>query len=327
MQTRIEWGQDDAAWQAFLDGCPDATFFHGPGWYRTWELSAGFRPDCARLTFADGSEALLPLAVAPRYRGLVREAHAGLGAAYGGLVAPVPLTAAQVDEAYRLVRRRYPAIVVTGNPHAAGPHVPRGGRTAQDDTLCVALAPPEAQRALMSDSRRKALRQADKVGYALEVIEGPTEADLQRFYGLYEAHAASWAYTRWKQDEGYFRALLRWCGPGLVLFLARHEGELAGFRLVARPGRVAMALHLARAEAYEKRHVSPWLVAASLDWLAARGQAACDFMPSGRLAGVRAYKASFGATALPYETVAFESVMSGALGAFWRLTRGRRAAA
>lgn len=326
MAPQIEWGVDDQAWEAFLDRCPDATFFHGAPWYRTWEASAGFRPDAARIRFDDGAEALLPLAVAPKFRGIVQEAHAGLGAAYGGLVAPAPLTVAQADAAYQLVRRRYPALVVTGNPHAPGAHMPAGGRTAQDDTLCVALADPEGQRKAMTDSRRKALRQADKVGYELQVMEGPTEADLGSFYPLYEAHAAAWEYTRWKHDETYFRALLRHCGPRLVLFRAAHDGELAGFRLIARRGPVAMALHLARAEAYEKRHVSPWLVAASLAWLHEHGHHACDFMPSGRLEGVRTYKASFGSVALPYTTAAYDSAVSGALGALWKLTRGRKAA-
>ena len=325
MAMQIEWGLGDAAWEAFLARCPDAGFFHTPGWYRTWEESAGFRPDPALVRLADGSEALLPLAVAPKFRGLVREAHAGLGAAWGGLVAPAPLTAAQADAAYRLVRRRYPALRVTGNPHAAGAHMPAGGATEQDATLVVALRDPEAQRKAMADSRRKTLRQADKVGYALEVTERPTEADLARFYPLYAAHSATWEYTRWKHDEAYFRALLRHCGPDLVLFRALHDGELAGFRLVARRGPTAMALHLARAEAYEKRHVSPWLVAASLEWLHAQGHQACDFMPSGRLEGVRAYKASFGAEARPYATATYESAVSGALGLVWRLTRGKAA--
>lgn len=327
MGLEIEWGVGDADWDAFLDRCPDATFFHTPAWYRTWEASAGFRPDCARIRYATGATALLPLAVAPRFHGLVREAHAGLGAAYGGLVAPVPLTAGQADAAYRLVRARYPDLVVTGNPHAAGPHLPALGRLAQDDTLLVPLRVPEEQRLAMTDSRRKSLRQADRVGYMLEVIEAPTEGDLGRFYPLYEAHATSWAYTRWRHDEDHFRALLRHCGPRLVLFRALHDGELAGFRLIARRGPIAMALHLARAEAYEKRHVSPWLVAASLAWLQARGDAACDFMPSGRLDGVRAYKLSFGAEPRPYGTAASTSALGGALGALWQLTRGRRNAA
>jgi hypothetical protein len=326
MKTRIEWGVPDEHWADFLANCPDATFFHGPGWYRTWQDAAGFRPDCARIAFASGEEALLPLAVTPKFRGLVREAHAGLGAAYGGLVTPAPLTTAQAEEAFRLVREKYPDLVITGNPHAKGPHMPAGGRTGHDDTLCVPLLEPEARRKAMTDSRRKSLRQAEKVGYVLEVLEGPTEADLEKFYPLYAAHAASWAYTRWKHDARYFRALLRHCGRDLVLFRALHDGELAGFRLVAARGRVAMALHLARAEAYEKRHVSPWLVGASLDWLYDRELAACDFMPSGRLEGVRAYKASFGAEARPYSTAAFEGTVNGTLGRIWQLTRGRRAA-
>ncbi len=326
MSTAIEWGLPDAAWDAFVDRCPDATFFHAPAWYRTWEASAGFRPDCALVRFANGAEALLPLAVAPKFRGLVHEAHAGLGAAYGGLVAPVPLTAAQADAAFRLARRRYPNMVVTGNPHATGPHMPASGHLTEDDSLCLRLEAPEAQRRAMTDSRRKSLRRAEEVGYELEVVEAPGEADLARFWPLYEAHAAAWEYTRWRHDADYFRALLRHGGPRLVLFRAMHAGELAGFRLIARRGAIAMALHLARAEAYERRHVSPWLVAASLAWLQAQGDAVCDFMPSGRLAGVNAYKMSFGATPRPYATAVHTSAVGSTLGALWQLTRGRRAA-
>lgn len=327
MTCTIDWDVTDARWEAFLATCPDANFFHTPGWYRVWEDVAGFKPSPALLTFDDGTQALLPLAIAPKFRGLVREAHSGLGAAYGGLVSPRLLTPAQAEAAYAAVRRRFPDLQVTGNPHATGPHLPEGGHQPGDDTLVAPVMPDAAaQRAIMTKSRVSSLKAADKVGYTLETVTNPAEADVDRFYALYEAHSGKWAYKRWRQDAGYFRALFRRCGPDLVLFLVHHEGELAGFRIMCTRGPIVMALHLARAEAYEKKQVSPWMVERSFDWCRAQGYRWLDFQPSGRLEGVRAYKASWGSEARPYATASFQGAVGGALTALWKLARKPEAA-
>lgn len=315
----IDWEVSDAEWQALVDACPQATFFHAPAWYRAHADSRGLRIATAKVTFAGGEIAILPMAVRKQYRGLLLAAEAGIEAGYGGWIASHPLTAEQAEAATRLVRSRYPDLTVTGNPHGAGE-----GET--DFTQVIPLLPREAQLAHMSPSRAKSVQKAGREGYTLEVHEGLTEAHVDLFYALYEEHSASWAYTKHRHDRAYFRALLRHAGPKMVLFLARHGEDLAGYRILCLQGPVVIALFLGRSKAYEKRNVSPYLMGESLAWAHARGYQAFDVLPSGPLDGVREYKGSFGAASLPYGVVRHTGWAGASLGAIWRLAKGRPAA-
>jgi CelD/BcsL family acetyltransferase involved in cellulose biosynthesis len=292
----ITWDLAEADWAAFVARCPHATFFHLPAWY----MAHGYPTATALIRFEDGAEALLPLALRQRFRGLVTEAMAGIENGYGGLVSPTPLTAAQVDAAYELVRRRFPDLVVTGNPHGAYPNLPAGGPIGLDATQVVPILDREGQRKLLGSSRKKHVTRAAKAGFHQEVRTHLTAADAASFYPLYARRAAAWTYTRWVRDEAYFERLCEAAGDRLALFLAYRDGELAGFRLLGLQGPVVMDLFLATDARHDEDHVGPFLVIEPLAWLHEQGYQRFDFLPSGRLEGVKAYKASFGATPLEH---------------------------
>jgi CelD/BcsL family acetyltransferase involved in cellulose biosynthesis len=289
----ITWDLPREAWSEFLARCPEATFFHAPAWY----AAHGLPTATALVRYEDGAEALLPLALRKRYKGLLTEAASGIENGYGGLVSPTPLTAAQVDAAYELVRRRFPDLAVTGNPFGLYPNLPPGGPISLDATQVLPILDPEAQRKLLGSTRKKQVQRAAKAGFRLEVRTQLTGADAASFYPLYAERAAAWSYTKWVRDEAYFRDLCQACGESLALFLAYKDDELAGFRLLGLHGPVVMDLFLATAERHDEEYVGPHLVMEPLAWLHERGYQHFDFQPSGRLEGVKAYKASFGASA------------------------------
>lgn len=315
MKLAIDWQFGEPDWARYLEDCPHATIFHHPGWYRSHseEHEAIL---CPHVQWEDGSHAILPMLIRPKYKGLLREASAGAQNGYGGLVSPCVLSPEQVDEAYSIVRDRFPNLRAYGNPFEAfvntpsvGPH----GKRVEASTQVLPILDPEAQRRLMNDTQQKHCKRAEKHGFRFEVIQGPTPADVATFYDLYDAHSATWSYRRWVRDRRYFENLFSNLGPNLVLFLAYSEERLSGFRLVGCYGHLVMDLYLATEKDASKSHVGPYLIERPLAWCHAHGYRLFDFMPSGNLAGVYTYKASFGAQALPLVEVIHENRMGHAL--------------
>jgi hypothetical protein len=298
--TRIDWDCPLDTWHDALALCPDATFFHTPAWYQARAATADVRLKPVRFQFDDGATAVLPLAIGRKYRGLVPVAMAGLENGYGGLVSSQPLRAAQIEEAYRLVRRRYADLVVTGNPFARFEQVPAGSVQGVEMTQALSLLPRTEQLRGFAEMRARHVRQALKGPVTLEAVHGPRPAEIRRFYPLYARQAAARKYTRWVRDEAYFEALLTHAGPHLTLFLAHHEERVIGMMLVATYPPVAMQLHLVTDGAYNRLNAASLLVAEALGWCYDNGLATFDFMASGQQDGVRLFKASFGAEPRAY---------------------------
>lgn len=307
MKLAVNWQISEPDWAQYLEACPNATIFHHPGWYRSHseEHEAIL---CPHFQWEDGYHAILPMLIRPKYKGLIREASAGAQHGYGGLVSPWTLSPEQVDEAYAVVRERFPNLRAYGNPFESFVNTPPVGPQAkrlEASTQVLPILEPDAQRMRMNDTQQKHCKRAEKHGFRLEVIPGPTPAHVATFYGLYEAHSATWSYRRWVRDRRYFESLLEHLGPHLVLFLAWSEDRLSGFRLVGCYGRIVSDLYLATDKDAAKFHVGPHLVERPLAWCHAHGYKLFDFMPSGNLDGVMTYKASFGAEPLPLAEVSY----------------------
>jgi hypothetical protein len=324
MIREIEWDLAPAAWRALAERCPRATIYHTPGWSLTQRDHGGYALHTVRFVFADGKQALLPLATRKRFRGLLREAVSGVEGGYGGLASTAPLSPDQVEEAFRRVRQRFGDLVVTGSPHEAFPNLPAGKLASADPTQIIPILQPQAQLAAMSETRRGSIRRAGREGYRSEVIVAPEPSQVARFFPIYEEHAEGWGSQRWRRDERYFQTLFHHAGRDLVLFLAWHGEELAGFRILGGFGRVAIAMHLSRARPYERRHVAPFMMGETLAWCHAHGHEAVDLLASGSLEGVRSYKASFGAVERPCPVVSHTSWVGASLETLWQAGRSWR---
>ena len=152
MKATITWDVSPTAWTAFLARTPHATFFHSAGWYATHAEVSAYRANAAHLRFDDGAEALLPMAVSRRYRGLVAVAQSGIESGYGGLVSPTPLSDAHVRLAYQLVRGRYADLEVTGSPFSPCEAALLGGEPSTSGTQIVPVMAPDAPRVGMIES-------------------------------------------------------------------------------------------------------------------------------------------------------------------------------
>jgi hypothetical protein len=319
--TRVDWDCTLETWRDLLPLCREATFFHTPEWYMARAAAGRVRLSPVHFRFDDGTPAVLPLAVVRRYRGLVWEACAGLDGGYGGLVAPRPLRPAQIEEAYRLVRRRHQDLTVMGNPFATRSIVPTAAEVTMDYTQVVDLLPRTAQEHGFSEMRRHHVKAARKAGVRIEVHHGLKPSQAATVYPIYAQHASGWKYTKWLRDEAYFESLFAHAGHHLALFSAYQDDTLLGFHLVACYPTVAIQLHLTTDSAYNRLHAASLLVAEALAWCHENGLKAFDFLASGQLDGVRLFKASFGAQPHSYPIATHHGWLDQSLRTVWQLTR------
>ncbi len=294
MAMTLDWDVPLPRWREILQQTKLATFFHTPGWYLTHAEIGGGEVRCAEFRWPDGQVALLPLAIRSRFRGVVTEALAGVENGYGGLLGPRALPPHRIEEAYAAVLDRYPNLRVLGNPLGEQLSVPLSGKITESFTQALPILDPLAQRARMSEMRRRHCRKAEKAGFELERIHPVVPSDMRALYPVYAEHSSRWKYRRWVRDEAYFQTLFRHSGHDLALFVARHEGQVAGFMLLGCWGETLVELHLATRAEQEASQVGTHLIVKPLEWAHEAGYRVFDFLPSGNLDGIVAFKESFG---------------------------------
>lgn len=170
---------EEARWDAFVERCPEATFFHRAGWREVIERAFGHPTWFFKAEAADGTiEGLLPLA---RVRSrLFGDALTALPfCVYGGIAVDTERAAAALDEAavalaeelrvghleYRHRRRRFPERLEKG-------HYVTFCRTIDPDPEVNLKAIPRKQRAMV--------RKGIKTG-----LTATPDDDIGRFYYAY----------------------------------------------------------------------------------------------------------------------------------------------
>jgi hypothetical protein len=300
MRASIWWDVPEADWEAFLEACPRATFYHTPAWYRANAETFNMAIAPALIRLSNGAEALLPMALRSKYRGLVQEAVAGVGGGYGGLVTARPWPADWVQVAFRTVASRYPELFVTSNPFEQYFNAPLPGfgfRMTETATQALMLADLDSLRERYSKSRRKLCRKAMAEGYQVQVL--PAQGELERFYQVYAEAVIGWSSQRWVRPKAFFERLLAYGGDRLRLCFVLHDGMPIGTRLIASYQEVGIGLIYALKRAHDQGAASSALAEAALALCYQEGLRYYDFGASGSLSGIRYFKESFGAVPLP----------------------------
>lgn len=294
--VQLDWAVSAADWMSDLARCPGGTFFHTAGWLSAMEAAFGSRPTRVKAHMGDGRWALLPLSVRSLAKGRVPLALGGETGAYGGLVSPEPLTAAESERIYAAVRKRIGSWRLTGNPFEAGRHLPEGGSAGE--THLLALAPFETLRAGFSRGCKARGNKARKSGLRLEIR---TDADAAKaYYGLYLDTVARWGdRLTWARPERFFTGILAHGAPHARLFLAYQDGLLVSGLLFGAYGQTAHYIAGATLASHLELAPSNFLMEEALRHYAEAGFAHFDFGPSNGLEGVMRFKESFGAKPAP----------------------------
>jgi hypothetical protein len=292
---------DDAEWDAAVDACPHATYFHTREWAELWQRYSGghLRPVARLATFADGATALLPavektvldLPHVGRLSTGLRTVISAYGSTYGGWVGD-GLTAAH----HRALRERTRRLNVdlTQNPFDDAVAAAGLPWTRRDFTQVVALPEDPADlRRRWSRGHVSAVNKAARAG--LTVTEARTEAQWRDYVRIYRLSLERWADPVVVHREELFLDLARSGSDRVRLWLVERDGAAIAGAICCYQGRSVVYWHGALDVAHQDLRPATFLHAQVMRHAVEAGYRWYDFCPSGGSQGVVTFKERFGA--------------------------------
>lgn len=304
---------DDALWDRVVSQCDYATFFHSREWAEIWSAytDRALRPAALEINFSDGRRALFPRAAARRLNGVLTRYHSSPDWTFGGWLSLDRLSCAHHRAMWRLASRL--DLKIRRNPFDPLLEVSdvRGIQIAHDFTQVLDLRSismdaqgwtcaelPHKARGQMRSSIRKARAAGVSVREAKDIDA------WRRYFALYERSQERWESVLGEPHRfDLFRILCERRSPNIKLWLAELDGEAVCGAVLFYNNKHAVYWHGASHGDYAALSPGNLLQAHLIGDAFARGFTWYDFNPSGGLAGVERFKASFGATRLPAEIV------------------------
>jgi hypothetical protein len=294
--TAHEW---DTAWRA----CPYATYFHSRAWAEIWtEYTKGqLRPEPRMAIFCDGTRAVLPLSVRRRFRGLDRMAFSTPAWNYGGWLSDAPLGEAHARALRGVLNGKLGCVTWRLNPFdpASRPAVTANlSRFAQaDETHVLSLEHGmTGVRAGWGTKQNWSIARTRRHGVTVREARG--EEDWRAYFGLYELSLQRWGEGAHLRYAWPLFEILRRSAGDVRLWLAECEGRAIAGTICLYAGSHVVSWHSAADAAGFRVRPVPLLLATVIEDACARGARWFDFNPSAGLAGVVAFKKSFGAEPL-----------------------------
>jgi CelD/BcsL family acetyltransferase involved in cellulose biosynthesis len=295
----------DEEWDRTWRECDYATYFHSREWSEVWSAyhRAKTRPDPLGVTFSDGTRAILPLSSRKTLTGLAKRFLSSPAGTYGGWISSDELTAAHVRLLVEFLTRQLGPLDWRLNPYdplLRDITVPG----AQDDETHALDLSPGFDRLFRgwTKGHSSAAKKAQREG--VSIVEATHDGDWRAYFRVYEDSIRRWAERdgaryRWE----LFHELSRLPSPGVRLWLARKEGQtIAGALCFYSRIHCAYWHGAVLEECFLLRPVHLLMHDVIRD-ACQRGLAWFDFNPSGDHEGVKAFKKSFGAQALPSPVV------------------------
>ncbi len=289
-------------WNTIAAGCDYATYFHSQEWAEIWHsyTEGSMRPEARLLTFNDGTEVLLPLSSRIVVPGLLRQLVSSPAWTYGGWLSLRVVTSAHHQLILRHMRRL--DLKMRQNPYYPSPlQLPSADpalTVTPDHTHVLDLRPGFQSIAEGWESKDGALarklRKARREGVVVEAARDPDE--WREYFDMYRE-----SQDRWGDVVGVphawplFEIMHSLRSPRINLWLARVNGRVAAGALCFSHARHAVYWHGASRAESQRSRAANLLHAHIIEDACTRGLWWYDFNPSGGLAGVEAFKKSFGA--------------------------------
>lgn len=310
-------------WDAASRSCGYATFFHFREWSETWSAytSGKTRPHPLTVTFSDGKRALLPLSSRKALKGLARRFLSSPAGTYGGWISSDDLTPGHARLLVELFTRQLGPLDWRLNPYDLLLREVTVPGAKEDETHALDLRPGfAAVSAEWSHGQTALARKVRKaVREGVTVVAAQSEQDWRDYFDVYEKSLARWAGQatsryRW----GLFEELFHRRSPNQRLWLARRAGQNIAGALCFYSKAHAIYWHGAALEEFFPLRPVNLLMHDAIRDACERGFAWFDFNPSGEHEGVKAFKKSFGAQALPSPVVKIVPRLRHTLRGVWR---------
>jgi len=293
-------------WDELWGSCSYGTYFQSREWAEIWEeyTTGKIRPLPIMVAFSDGIEALWPLSVNRRYKGLIREYQSSPGGTVGGWLSVDSLTLEHAGLLARYFLKKYHHFIWRLNPYDS--HVNQLGLevSVEDETQAIDLKLGfDAVFKSWSKGHRSAVKKAAREG--VWVRRASSLEDWREYYRIYRRSLMRWGEKATSQyGWELFECFVNRASSNVQLWLSVYDETI-----------VAGALCF-----YAKNHVVYWHGAALDDYFSIRPvnhliseivkelcESGCrwfDFNPSGGHDGVRAFKKSFGTKDLKSDILA-----------------------
>lgn len=311
-----EW---DRTWRA----CGCATWFHSRDWSEIWSAYqlGKTRPHPLSVNFSDGRRVLLPLTSRKALKGLAKRFLSSPGGTYGGWISSDELAPAHARVLVEFLTRQLGPLDWRLNPYDPVLRELSVPGARDDETHALDLRPGFAViseewshgQAALARKVRKAVREG------VTVAAAETEQDWRAYFDVYVKSLTRWADQatsryRWSLFEELFRRR----SPHQCLWLARREGQVIAGALCFYSRAHAIYWHGAALEEFFPLRPVNLLMHDAIRDACERGCAWFDFNPSGDHEGVKAFKKSFGAQALPSPVVKITPRFRHAVRGVWR---------
>jgi hypothetical protein len=304
-----------ADWDDHLLRYPEATFYHSRIWARIVKAAFPVLRDESRWLNGSARNAALPLFAWRRLGGLLTTRHSSFPFLYGG---PVPRFAEGRDrmrDAADEIRRGATSLVIVSSPFSSGEGATADGIAREMDSTHILRLPANYEEywdGVLTPAKRNDVRRLAKQGVAVRL--GGTVDEIATIYGFYRRSFARWGGTPgFVYPEAVYRAMVD-LGEGHVrLYLAEHEGRIAGGAFVVRwNGHVHY--HAGYFD-HEARSLRPNVLIQErvIQDAIADGFHDYDFLPSGGNRGVEEFKESFGGVRTPIERYVYQAPLHRAL--------------
>jgi len=176
---------------------------------------------------------------------------------------------------------------------------------------------------IFDDKQRNQLRKAMKCG--VEVVAVNSDEAIGAYYDIYLESAKRWGLAR-KEPIEFFVKLRERLAPYFQMLLAKIGDKwIAGIILLSYKDKV-FYFHASSLSDYWKFNGNSLLLSHGIKMAIENSKRLFDFLPSGRLRGVEAFKESFGATKRFYNVYRVNGSLYAACGGFVKSVLGRKKA-
>ncbi len=296
-------------WDHIWGECDYSTYFHSREWAEIWNryTEGKMYPDPKLVMFTDGEKAVLPLSYRKTLKGLVKSYISSPAGTFGGWISVDELTVEHGKLLTNYLVGKLGHLVWRINPYDR--LVPRNWikSTKDDETYALNLSDGfDAVHKKWTKGHSSAARKARKEGVSIR--QASSIEDWQGCFRVYEDSLKRWAE---KASSRYawrlFDEMFRRNSANIKLWLAFYHDTVIAEALVFYAKKHAVYWHGAALAHYFNLRPVNLLIYEAIKDACEKGYTWFDFNPSGGHEGVKAFKKSFGAEALPSPVVHIES--------------------
>jgi hypothetical protein len=299
-------------WDFIWSQCDYSTYFHSRAWAEIWQsyTCGGIAPDPKLIIFSDGKTALLPLSSSKTLKGILKNYISSPAGTFGGWISTDPLRTEHA-ELLTIYLTKLRTITWRLNPYDPFVYKCKLPYLKKDETHALNLESGfERIYRSWSKGHKSAAHKAHKARNVGVVIEKAHMKDeWKEYYAIYEDSLKRWgdkATSRYSWR--LFEIIANRQSNNIQLWLAKYGDKSIAGALCFYAKHHAVYWHgAAYSEYFEFRPVN-LLMFEVIRHACEKGYSWFDFNPSGGHEGVKAFKKSFGSTALRSDIVTIYSI-------------------